>query len=266
MASYRPIPLSQLQGGGGGDGGGLMMTLLVCCISSIISAIVAFFFRKQINKMLRPKPKPPPVRAAPPARAPPPPPRPPPVRAAPVRAVRGFRSRRIKIRRPRFSRKFKKFGRRKAVRKFGRRFGGVRKFGRRFGGVRKIFRRPRFGRRRWCFSPETPIKLQNGVEVAMKDLKLGDVLINGSVVNAVMRILNENDPYYKIHSSELDRDIYVTGSHYVKDGDRYKSVRNFSGAESTTQVDSVVSCLVTSDHKIPVGEYIFWDWEDNLVV
>ena len=43
-------------------------------------------------------------------------------------------------------------------------------------------------RRRRCFSPETLIKLQNGDEVAMKDLKLGDVLINGSVVKATMKI------------------------------------------------------------------------------
>ena len=119
--------------------------------------------------------------------------------------------------------------------------------------------------RRRCFDPETLIKLQDGNEVAMKDLKLGDVLINGSIVNGVMNILNETNPYYKIHSSELDRDIYVTGSHYIKDGNVYKAVKNFSGAEVTTKIDREVSCLITSDHKIPVGGYIFWDWEDDKI-
>ena len=70
-----------------------------------------------------------------------------------------------------------------------------------------------------------------------------------------------DDPYYKLPS-----DILVTGSHYVKDGDTFKQVKDLPDAEATTQVDSVVYCLVTSDHKIPVGDYIFWDWEDNLVV
>jgi hypothetical protein len=126
---------------------------------------------------------------------------------------------------------------------------------------KKISKRRRGGRRRRrCFSPETPIKLQNGDEVAMKDLKLGDVLVNGSVVKATMKIKNDNDPYYKLPGS-----VHVTGSHYIKDGDKYVQVKDFPGAELTTQTDPVVSCIVTDDHKIPVGDFIFWDWEDNLL-
>jgi hypothetical protein len=159
-------------------------------------------------------------------------------------ALRGFNK----------SRLGKKFNRSKAGKKFNR---GIKKAGR---GIKKLFRR-----RRRCFSPETLVKLQNGNEVAMKDLKLGDVLINGSIVNGVMNILNETNPYYKIHSSELDRDIFVTGSHYIKDGKVYKAVKNFSGAEVTTKIDREVSCLITSDHKIPVGEFVFWDWEDDKI-
>jgi len=74
-----------------------------------------------------------------------------------------------------------------------------------------------------------------------------------------MNIKNHDDPYYKIG------DILVTGSHYIKDGNVYKQVKNFSGAEATTQVDPVVSCIITNDHQVPVGDFIFWDWEDNLL-
>ena len=93
----------------------------------------------------------------------------------------------------------------------------------------------------------------------IKNLKLGDTLINGSVVDAVMRIKNYNDPYYKIG------DIYVTGSHYVKHGMKYVQVKDLPNAKLTDKVDDVLSCLVTSDHKIPVGNMVFWDWEDNLI-
>ena len=113
---------------------------------------------------------------------------------------------------------------------------------------------------RFCFSPETPIKLENGETVLIKNLKLGDILINGSVVDAVMTIRNENDPYYK-----LPGNILVTGSHYIRYGGKYIHVKNVPEAKPTGKVDPVVYCLVTSDHKIPVGEYTFWDWEDNLV-
>lgn len=116
-----------------------------------------------------------------------------------------------------------------------------------------------------CFSPQTPIKLQNGDLIHMKDVKLGDVLTNGSTVNAVMKIKIQNEPYYKIYSLNLDKHIYVTGTHYVKHGDNYVQVKNFPEAEITDTFDSVVYCLITDDHKIPIGEHVFWDWEDNLL-
>jgi len=133
--------------------------------------------------------------------------------------------------------------------------------------LKKVFKikKIRIKRPRWCFSPETPIKLQNGETVLIKNLKLGDILINGSVVDAVMTIRNTEDPYYTIYDPELKQDIYVTGSHYVKHEHKYIQVMHLPDAKPTTTIDPVVNCLVTSDHKIPVGSRTFWDWEDNLV-
>ena len=156
---------------------------------------------------------------------------------------------------------FKKVGR-----VFTKRRAGFRRFKRAFRRPRfRRFRRPRFRRPRFrrprfrCFAPETLIQLENGKTAMIKNLKLGDTLINGSVVEAVMRIKNYNDPYYKIG------DIHVTGSHYVKYGTKYVQVKNLPTAERTEKIDDVVSCLVTNDHKIPVGGEMFWDWEDNLI-
>ena len=148
------------------------------------------------------------------------------------------------------SRVGKKFNRSR----FGKRMNrGFKKAGR---GIRRLFRR-----RRRCFAPNTSILLKNGETRCIKDIELGDILANGSVVKATMEILNENDPYYK-----LPGDILVTGSHYVKDGDTFKRVKDLEKAERTDKIEKTVYCLVTSDHKIPVGDYIFWDWEDNLVI
>jgi len=139
--------------------------------------------------------------------------------------------------------------------------------------IKKVFRRPRFrrrrrprfGRRRRCFSPETLIKLQNGETRAMKNIELGDILINGSIVKATMQIKNENDPYYKIPSKDLNTDILVTGSHYIQSSTRFIRVSKFNGSVATQKIDPVVNCIITSDHKVPIGEYIFWDWEDQYV-
>tara|TARA_B110000858_G_scaffold195060_1_gene250682 strand:- start:403 stop:1086 length:684 start_codon:yes stop_codon:yes gene_type:complete len=171
-----------------------------------------------------------------------------------VKAVGGLGKKGVRA----VGRGFKKVGR-----VFKKRRAGFRRFKRAFRKPR--FRRPRFRRPRIrrprfrCFAPETPIQLENGKTSMIKNLKLGDTLINGSVVEAVMRIKNYNDPYYKIG------DIHVTGSHYVKHGTKYIQVKNLPTAELTEKIDDVVSCLVTNDHKIPVGKEIFWDWEDNLI-
>jgi len=118
----------------------------------------------------------------------------------------------------------------------------------------------------FCFSPDTPVRLESGELVLMKDLKLGDVLMGGIIVDAILQIKNRTkDVYYKIHSKELNAFIYVTGSHYIKHGEKYVQVCELPDAIPTNEYGEELSCLVTSNHHIPVGEYIFWDWEDNLV-
>jgi hypothetical protein len=57
----------------------------------------------------------------------------------------------------------------------------------------------------------------------------------------------------------------VTGYHHIKSGDKYVFVRDFDKSEKLDTVDDELCCLVTSDHTIPVGEFTFWDWEDNLL-
>lgn len=117
----------------------------------------------------------------------------------------------------------------------------------------------------FCFSGDTPIKLSVGITVSMKDIKLGDVLINGETVDATMRIKsNIHDPFYRIYSREIGDYIYVTGSHYVQNNlDEYIHVRDFDRAERLETVDDTLYCLVTSEHTIPVGEYTFSDWETD---
>jgi len=227
-------------------------------------AAFAFFKKRQADQAAAEKQ----AEAAAPAPAPAPAPaqalaaRRSPVRAVASKVAGGFRriGRRIgrAFKRPRISRAFKRprisraFKRPRISRAFKR------------PKIVRAFRRPRFGRR-WCFSPETPIKLQDGTTVPIKNLKLGDVLTNGSIVNATMQIRNERDKYYRIFSKELDTDILVTGSHYIRDSNKYVRVEKFKESRATDTFDEVVSCIITNDHRIPVGEHIFWDWEDQKV-
>jgi hypothetical protein len=123
----------------------------------------------------------------------------------------------------------------------------------------------------FCFRPETKLILKNGKEICMKDINLGDVLENGSTVLATLKI--KGDPsncFYKIFSKKLNDYIYVTGTHKILPSnnlektnlDNYIDVQDYKKAIKTDEIDEVLSCLVTDDHTIPIGEYTFWDWED----
>lgn len=121
-----------------------------------------------------------------------------------------------------------------------------------------------------CFYPDTLVKLQNGNIVKMQELNLGDILQNGSRVNVVMKIDNNmNDKLYKIPGKGVGKsDIYVTGTHmiYSATDQKYVDVKNHPEAQKQTDIKSSwYSCLITDDHRIKVGEHIFWDWEDDIL-
>jgi hypothetical protein len=125
-------------------------------------------------------------------------------------------------------------------------------------------KKPKLGK---CFDPETPVKLKNGNIKPMKDLDLGDILVNGSIVEAVMKIDNKQNivPLYLIKDEGLN--IYVTGSHLVLNSktNKFCKVENYFNAEISDKRVDWFSCLITNDHKIQIGNEIFWDWEDHFV-
>lgn len=119
-----------------------------------------------------------------------------------------------------------------------------------------------------CFHPETSVRLMNSVVKPMYLVEPGEVLENGSVVLASLKILgNKDDPlnkYYTLYDSKHDEVIYVTGSHKIHDRltNKFIEVKNHNDSEPSSITSKHMSCLVTDDHLIQLGEYTFWDWED----
>ncbi|MCH1614065.1 MAG: hypothetical protein L7S72_12305 [Flavobacteriales bacterium] len=120
-----------------------------------------------------------------------------------------------------------------------------------------------------CFHKNTPVSLKNGTTVLMKDIQLGAILENGAEVYGLLTLKGDsNNPYYKIWSDKLNSFIFVTGDHKIlvddnkSDIEGFKPVRDVSYALKTDICDDELSCLITSNHRIPVGEFTFWDWED----
>ncbi len=128
-----------------------------------------------------------------------------------------------------------------------------------------------------CFHPNTEVKLQDGEIKKMKELDLGDILSNGSMVCVTMKIKNfmgnKNDfknnefrqieDLYKMKSKDSENFIYVTGSHLVQYKGNWIPVKNHPDAIISNKKTKWLSCLITNDHLIPINNYIFHDWEDD---
>lgn len=125
-----------------------------------------------------------------------------------------------------------------------------------------------------CFDPETIIQTHNGDFVKMQDIELNTILKNGSKVVSVMNISNLDsqgkivNQMYEIVNGENNEKIYVTGCHLIydpiiKDYVKVSELNIGDKCKPSNNECRRLSCLITTDHSIPIGEWIFHDWEDN---
>jgi hypothetical protein len=116
-----------------------------------------------------------------------------------------------------------------------------------------------------CFHPNTPVTMADGSTKKMKNIVIGEKLANNIEVSATMIIKGNNkSPYYKIWSNKLNDYILVTADHLIQHPitKKFIEVQNYEKALPTNTYGEKLNCLVTSTNTIPIGEYIFWDWED----
>ena len=114
-----------------------------------------------------------------------------------------------------------------------------------------------------CFDPDTVLQLKTGEEVTMKNTKIGDTLINGSVIIGKVDIRNQHDDaFYAIENGK--HTILVTGTHLMFDESikRYRKVEEAPIAKKTNIKKDMFHCLIMDDNIIKIGEHTFWDYDD----
>lgn len=117
-----------------------------------------------------------------------------------------------------------------------------------------------------CFSPETLIELENGQHKAITNCAPGTVLKGGGIVRGFMELDNRHEDG-GFHQQLYDYGCgSVSASHLVFDqkADKFiKSETKFGKKALRNGNCETLYCLITSNHIIPSGGYIFHDWEDN---
>jgi hypothetical protein len=120
-----------------------------------------------------------------------------------------------------------------------------------------------------CFHPKTLIHLKNNMIVPIDAIKLDDILLTGEKVIGILRFSNKEDDANYEELYELDcvsgEKIYITGSHYVYDDkqNKFVEIKKFSQAHKYPQIKTdLLYCLITDTHKIHIGGFTFWDYDD----
>lgn len=122
-----------------------------------------------------------------------------------------------------------------------------------------------------CFKPSTLIETEEGFK-PMKDVLLGDKLKNGTTVRGVLKISNIDDlgnhieKLYRVNGGEKSDPIFVSGSHLIYDPEvkRFIEVKYLTQSELQVESCDEFSCLITDNHTIPIGDWLFHDWEDTI--
>lgn len=116
-----------------------------------------------------------------------------------------------------------------------------------------------------CFSSDTILKLNTKELKKIKDIKLGDILENGSKIIGIL-ILDNDDYFYKCKNKGYNNSsIYITGKHYVKYNNNFIPVEKHPEFKKTNKISSCVYNLMTDNNIIDINNIIFWDYNDDIL-
>ncbi|NBO59418.1 MAG: hypothetical protein EBU82_00440 [Flavobacteriia bacterium] len=115
----------------------------------------------------------------------------------------------------------------------------------------------------FCFDPDTPVKIVKKGSIPIKDVKIDDVFEQtGSRVTATFQFQADGQSMVK-----LPGDILVSTNHYIyylgkwiQAADHPQAIPAGTWKGGNTRP---LICLNTSDHKIPIGHYVFLDYDET---
>ncbi len=110
----------------------------------------------------------------------------------------------------------------------------------------------------FCFHPDTPIQTDRGT-LPIKDVLIGDRLVDGARVTATFKFHATGQPMVYLGST------LVSTNHYVRAGDKWVMAAEHPDAVTAPDwTDELpLICLNTDTHTIPIGNYIFSDYDET---
>ena len=110
---------------------------------------------------------------------------------------------------------------------------------------------------RHCFDKDTPIRLDNGKQVAISTIQLGDVLHDKSSVTGIYKAFSHNQQMYKLY------DTIVTGEHMVRHENDDILVKDHPDSIRINRYSKkYLYCISTTSKNIEINNTTFADWDE----
>ena len=120
----------------------------------------------------------------------------------------------------------------------------------------------------FCFPPEQPITLENGETYAISEIQVNDILKGGHKVETIYKFQADGQEMVElIPALDTVEPIQVSSNHFLryngkwimaKDHPDAKPIGGWAGGK-----ERPLFCLTTHDHLLPVGPYIFADYDES---
>ena len=113
----------------------------------------------------------------------------------------------------------------------------------------------------FCFPPEQPIVLESGEEIAISDVLVNDILQGGHRVETIYKFAADGQSMVNL------RDVEVSSNHFVRLNGSWIMAKDHPDASPSDPwsggANRPLICLTTHDHILPVGDYIFADYDET---
>lgn len=108
-----------------------------------------------------------------------------------------------------------------------------------------------------CFDENTPIQLEDGSFLPIKEVNVNMKLYDGSTVTALFKVSQNNMPMY------MYKGTIVSGNHNVYYNHKWRPVSNIYGSEKVFEYNKpYLYCINTTSKKIILNGIIYSDWDD----
>lgn len=113
----------------------------------------------------------------------------------------------------------------------------------------------------FCFAPETLVEVQGKGKIPIKNIGLGDRLVNGERVLSTYQFVADGQQMMRLG------DIEVSSNHLVRQDGKWVTAKEhrdaWIGRPWSGGLERPLICLDTDTHTLPIDSWIFSDWDET---